>query len=734
MRNTAWDVPVFVAKAVKTSGHVSDLQPLEIGIFDRKTSSIATASGNGTEFFLAGGKPHTKDNLAKFYSGMKDPKKASPFKGKELISFEKSYPSKPSNEEWVIGYDGTADSVGLTYEKNKQYKLKVRLFGEAALKKYNREVERVIHLDTFVCDDGTFCDGDCVDKTVDYKKTTIAYVDKINNDVELQEFKIKAYPVFDDYNATAATGAFTGGTGTAATVSIQTSEGVITGVTVLTAGAYSVAPTGLTISGGGSGATFTIQTTGSSPSITVTGVTVTNGGSGYKYATPNAYKYQITVSDNGDADGLFAVERAYPTLDIKRVGYSNGKSTYEVVNLTSAPADFTPTADVLLAACGTCPTGYTLVDGYDVWIVSRQLNTTTDLDDTASQNTFAATVTTAYVSSTDGAISGSGVYLGITEGMAKVKMKVYSGKVLVPVSGTADQVEKIASTPATCTVSAPSAISWAQSASGYTINRTLKVTIVDADCSGTVVATTADVVASLDGVSSYVSGSVTDVTSTDKCSKSFTIRQKSNFMTDLCQSPDVATFDELPTFKGQQWKVVVPETDVNTTVKAGIRFTAPYFSVKFNDASYAPDEFYDSEPMQMEVSLFDQSGNPCLFAANGLGKKTKQGKYRRLSGEWVARQVIRGGAYFTYEQWQTEPRIREVMDNNILSTTDRTKYYVAYYLKFKSSRGDDNYNQASEVYEPIIFVEEGLTSVQTALENALLAVTSKFNVELETRG
>jgi hypothetical protein len=647
MRNTAWDVPVFVAKGVKTSGHVSDLKPLEIGIFDSKTSSVATASGNGVEFFLAGGKPHTKDSIAKFYSGMLDPKKSAFFKGRDLISFEKAYPSKPQNEEWVIGYDGTASSVGLSFEKNKQYKMKVRLFGEAALKKYNREVERVIHLNTFVCSDGTYCDGNCVDKTIDYKKSTIAWVKKINEDVELQEFKIKAHPVFDDYSATVA----------------------------------------------------------------------------------NTFKYQITVSDNGNADGLFAVRRAYPSLQIQRVGYLSGKSTYEVVNLVSAPASFAPTSDVLLAACGACPVGYTLVAGYDVWVVSRQLNTTTDLDDSASQIVFAASIVTAY-----SATAGTGVYLGVSEGVARVKFNIASGTVVVPASATADAVEKLAAQPATCTPGAVSAISWVQSGSGYTTTRTLKVTILDQDCSGAVIATTADVLASLSGVVSYVSGSVLDATGVDVCSKSFTISQKSNMMTDLCESPDVATYDALPTFKGVQWTEVIASGVANTTVKAGIRITAPYFSVKFGDSSYAPDEFVDSEPMQMELSIYDQSGAPCLFALNGLGKKTRQGKYRRLSGEFVAKQIIRGGAYFTYEQWQADPRLREVLDNNILPTTDRNKYYVAYYLRFKDSRDNINGGQVPLLFEPIIFVEEGLVSVQTALENALLSVTSKFNVELEKRG
>ena len=74
------------------------------------------------------------------------------------------------------------------------------------------------------------------------------------------------------------------GTGTAATFKVNVGKrGTIVSVDVLTAGAYSVAPTTLTLAnvGEGKGATFTVQTTGSSPSITVTGVTVVTAGAGY---------------------------------------------------------------------------------------------------------------------------------------------------------------------------------------------------------------------------------------------------------------------------------------------------------------------------------------------------------------------------------------------------------------------------------------------------------------------
>lgn len=81
------------------------------------------------------------------------------------------------------------------------------------------------------------------------------------------------------------TATLTGGTGTAAVVvPIVNNNGTITGFSITSGGAYSVAPTGVTLAGvgEGSGATFgTITTTGSSPNIAVTAIQVTNGGTAY---------------------------------------------------------------------------------------------------------------------------------------------------------------------------------------------------------------------------------------------------------------------------------------------------------------------------------------------------------------------------------------------------------------------------------------------------------------------
>lgn len=83
------------------------------------------------------------------------------------------------------------------------------------------------------------------------------------------------------------------GTGTQATYRVNVGKkGIITSVDVLTAGAYSVAPTTLTLAnaGEGSGATFAFVTSGVSPNIAVDSITVLTGGIAYP---------QIVVSVSG---------------------------------------------------------------------------------------------------------------------------------------------------------------------------------------------------------------------------------------------------------------------------------------------------------------------------------------------------------------------------------------------------------------------------------------------------
>lgn len=100
----------------------------------------------------------------------------------------------------------------------------------------------------------------------------------------------------------AATGvtATLNGTGTAAVLAVNVNKKrQIESVTVVSAGAYTSAPTTVTLGnvGEGTGATFTVQTTGSSPSITVTGVTVVTKGEGYAQKVVKVSGTTVTASN-----------------------------------------------------------------------------------------------------------------------------------------------------------------------------------------------------------------------------------------------------------------------------------------------------------------------------------------------------------------------------------------------------------------------------------------------------
>lgn len=79
--------------------------------------------------------------------------------------------------------------------------------------------------------------------------------------------------------------------------------------------------------------------------------------------------YTLAVDDEGFQSDLGAVQAQYPTLDVKRLYWESGKSTYSVIG-TSLPAAYQPKADFILKGCEDCPAGYTALEqGYVYEIV-----------------------------------------------------------------------------------------------------------------------------------------------------------------------------------------------------------------------------------------------------------------------------------------------------------------------------------------------------------------------------
>lgn len=202
MENFSYHAPVYVVTGgIDTSGHSSELAAGQVGLFDRATFSVATAAGNGTEFFFAQGNTGGKS----WYGQPVTESHKSPFfLGKDVENIYKSLPQTIQNEEWVIGYNGAASSVSLKFEKGKATRVRLYFHGQPTYRFYSGPKEYVVSYTPEVDCTEPCAAGDCPEGITDCLVHTKALVDKINNHTELRKFGVTAKLVVDPFSATSA--------------------------------------------------------------------------------------------------------------------------------------------------------------------------------------------------------------------------------------------------------------------------------------------------------------------------------------------------------------------------------------------------------------------------------------------------------------------------------------------------------------------------------------------------
>lgn len=119
------------------------------------------------------------------------------------------------------------------------------------------------------------------------------------------------------------------------------------------------------------------------------------------YSAPSTthHLFSLEVTDDGSQAALAAVQVDYPTLVITRVSRVGLLSTYQacVADTAADPSNFAPDGSISLADCdGTCPSGWTAVGGSQVYVVTRPLAGSEDLNDNTARQTFADLIGTAY--------------------------------------------------------------------------------------------------------------------------------------------------------------------------------------------------------------------------------------------------------------------------------------------------------------------------------------------------
>lgn len=632
MENFSYHVPFYVVTGgVATTGHSSDLTAGQVGLIDRQTWSVATPSGNGKEFFFAQGSIGGKD-----WYGQKltDTHKSPFFLAKDIKNIYKSYPVKIQNEEWTIGYDGSASSVGLTFEKGKSTKVKFYFYGDPIYRKFAGPKEYVVsYSPSQDCVDDA-CDTSCGPDALDCRPHVSKMIDKINNHPELKNFGVIAKLKSDLFVA----------------------------------------------------------------------------------ATPDMTKWSLNVCDNGDIIALQAVQSQYPGKSVTRIARAGSVSTYQFCAKTTlgTPAAFAQSGSVLLAVCGTCPSGSTLVASTDTYIVERPLAGTENLTTTIAQQTYATGIATAYSAT-------SGKFLLQTGAVAKVELVFPTGTVVTAL--LSDSVTFGHTNPDNCSFAAPATIAWANVGTGISSVRTLKTKLARPNCDPNADRLT-ELTAFLTQFTDVNISSLAKIAG-DACVDEYTVDQYSNDCLDEgCLTENVTFhYNTLPSIDSAVWDVVPAVPTVNTAAKCGIVITAGYIDPQFGNCSFNPFDYYNSEPIRMEVSLFNEGAGNCTYANLATVFKSRQGTIGRQSGEEIVREVVmKTGAYQKHmDQFSPNPRMREAFDQNLLSMVDRTAFYILYYVTFNANYNGLERKNEQEKFTAIFAIKESDVA-QTSLESGPLSI------------
>jgi hypothetical protein len=695
------DHPMLLYAGHTTTGHTKDLKAGIIGLFDDKNGTAVTATtikGNKPVRF-AQGSYHSKDNLGLFYRGLRNSLKTADFLPKDVMHIEFSPFALSQNEKWIFGWDGINDCETLKFECGKTHKFRVRIFGEGVYNEFTKQILRDVSVTTACCDSDECAEG-CPDNSIHCRNYTKALVKAINSDVEISKF-VKAEVVYPEIAA-----------------KVLTHKKMCLSV----------------CDNGDQEALSAIQRAYPSLTITRTG----RVGSTSTYQT-NCILNATSVSNyTPSTDVLLSV------CNTCQAGFTlvNGKDVYTIVRNI---ADYTNTADVIAdyvaASVATIPTtdvtigtdtitenAHKFVTGQAVTYSNGGGTTLAGLTNGTVYYVIKTGVNSFKVATTAAnAFAGTAIDLTGTGNNAQtftpvftateiahtpttvvLQLVVDAGAAVAAVDAGAgiDAVTKGASIPSVCSPSAPSAIAWTQCASGHVATRTLTA-IISKDCNGSS--------NRLAEIQAYYSTdhTITGVTLLEAgaCEDKYQITQQSE-----CMGPDGCLTEELPvyanigSFEGVMWgedPCVEPATPAEQNL-CGIRLEVSSSYDRFGNCSWVPEDYYTFKPTMMEIWEVEEDGAPCKKQVTA--RKLQNAEQARQSGEWVAREYINLAAYLYHSAFESDPRLREILDQTIYQIVDKKAFYNVFYIKYKQYRGSnfEGNMQNAETYEIPIVLKEGI--------------------------
>lgn len=717
------DHPMLLFAGFATSGHTKDLQPGIIGLFDDKTRNAVTAAtiNRNRPLIFAQGSYHTKDSLGAFYKGLKKSLKTADFLPQDVMHIEYSPFRESQNEKWIFGYDGL-NNKSINWECGKTHKFRIRIYGEGVYNDFQKQILRDIQVTTACCDSDECAEG-CPDGSMHCQKYTEELINKINTDVEISKY-VRAEIVLASPNLRTDS---------------QTHKSLTLEV----------------CDNGDQEALNDVQR--AYPTLAISRIARVGGLSTYSTQcllnavadavddfTPTASVF-LSVCNECEAGYTLIGARQRYTILRNMADYTSTADViadYAVLDTATIPtADVNITTNVITETAHNFVTGQRVVynNGGGSSITGLTSGTTYYVIK-VTDNTFKVATTAANAfAGTAIDISGTGnnaqtfvptftvTLLEQTPTMAILELTTEEGVTITAVDAGVGVDTVIAGNliPALCSATGASAIAWEDDELFYTTTRTLTATI-SKTCGGESRLAEVQAFYAEDENISIVLTTVGD------CEDVYTMTQTSKCMSaGECLSQENPEFTRVAPFENAYWTVVETTEDPDATFYCGIRLEVSSNYTRFGDCSWVPEDYYSFKPTMMEIYQVEEDGSPCKEQVPA--RKLQDAIQKSQTGEWVAREYIKLAAYLYMEAFDSDPRLREILDQTIYQIIDKSAFYNVYYVKYRQYRSNNIAGniQNPEIYEIPIVVKNGVSTV--AFETWLNTLFAPFGISVQPR-
>ena len=287
--------------------------------------------------------------------------------------------------------------------------------------------------------------------------------------------------------------------------------------------------------------------------------------------------YNLVLEDDGTYSDLGKVQAQFPDLDVKRLKWEAGKTTYSAI-AGAAPADYQGKAEFLLKGCDTCPAGYTeLAQGFVYEVVIED-----PTDQTAAVQLIpGAEAGSAVLNDTDGDTNTYSVVTDDALTEAEIQAFIDANAGTSEVNLIAEDVADLCQSPA------PAAVAWEEGESCNSTTETYTLRVKDTECGDSRLG---------EIQAAYPDLTITEVASSDTaCQRTYQTTVTTSLVCEECDPifRDIFISEAPSMFESVNW-VKAPKT-YSGSAKMGIR-------VRGKRASIAGNEF-----LRDDMFFFDGS-------------------------------------------------------------------------------------------------------------------------------